>query len=55
MRQTHAVGEKLFVDFTGDTVPVFDGITREVRAAKIFVAVLLPRDSVTAAGNEGTD
>src|SRR5713101_5596430 len=40
MRQTHAAGEKLFVDFAGDTVLVFDGLTGEVRAAKIFVAVL---------------
>ena len=28
MRQAHAAGEKLFVDFGGDTVPVFDGLTR---------------------------
>jgi transposase len=28
------------VDFAGDTVPVFDGLTGEVSAAKIFVAVL---------------
>ena len=34
MRQTHAAGEKLFVDFAGDTVPVFDGLTGEVRAAR---------------------
>src|SRR4029077_5050837 len=40
MRQTHAAGEKLFVDFAGDTVPVFDGLTGEGRAAKIFVAVM---------------
>ena len=40
MRQTHAAGEKLFVDFAGDTVPVFDAVTGEVRDAKIFVAVL---------------
>ena len=40
MRQTHAAGEKLFVDFAGDTVPVFDGLTGEVSVAKIFVAVL---------------
>jgi hypothetical protein len=32
MRQTHPAGEKLFVDFAGDTVPVFDGLTEEVRA-----------------------
>ena len=40
MRQTHAAGEKLFVDFAGDTVSVFDGLTGEVREARIFVAVL---------------
>lgn len=40
MRQTHAAGEKLFVDFAGDTGPVFDGLTGEVRAAKVFVAVM---------------
>jgi transposase len=28
MRQAHPAGEKLFVDFGGDTVPVFDGLTR---------------------------
>jgi len=40
MRQTHAAGEKLFVDYAGDTVPVFDGATGEKRRAHIFVAVL---------------
>ena len=40
MRQTHAAGEKLFVDFAGDTVPVFDAATGEERRAHIFVAVL---------------
>ena len=30
MRQTHAAGEKLFVDFAGDTVPVFDALSGEV-------------------------
>jgi transposase len=49
MRQTHAAGEKLFVDFAGDTVPVFDGLTGQVRTAKIFVAVLGARTPVTAA------
>lgn len=39
-RQTHVAGEKLFVDFAGDTMPVFDAITGEVRETKIFVAVL---------------
>ena len=40
MRQTHAAGEKLFVDFAGDTVPVFDAATGMERRAHIFVAVL---------------
>ena len=41
MRQTHAGGDKLFVDYAGDTVPVIiDRLTGEVRQAQIFVAVL---------------
>ena len=40
MRQTHAAGEKLFVDWAGDTVPVSDAITGQERRAHIFVAVL---------------
>jgi hypothetical protein len=32
MRQTHVAGEKLFVDFAGDTLPVSDGLTGEIRA-----------------------
>ena len=41
MRQTHAAGERLFVDYAGDGVPVvIDRLTGEVRMAPIFVAVL---------------
>ena len=41
MRQTHAAGERLFVDYAGDGVPVvIDRLTGEVRKAQIFVAVL---------------
>jgi transposase len=41
MRQTHAAGEKLFVDFAGDGVPVIvDRLTGETRSAQIFVAVM---------------
>ena len=41
MRQTHVAGEKLFVDYAGDTVPVVvDRLTLEFRKAEIFVAVL---------------
>jgi transposase len=41
MRQSHAGGEKLFVDYAGDTVPVVvDRRTGEIRGAHLFVAVL---------------
>jgi len=40
LRQTHAPGEKLFVDYAGPTVPVTDPMTGEIRQAAIFVAVL---------------
>ena len=40
MRQTHIAGERLFVDYAGQTVPIIDAATGEVRRAQIFVAVL---------------
>jgi transposase len=40
MRQTHPAGEKLFVDYAGDTVPVLDQITNAERPAHIFIAAL---------------
>jgi hypothetical protein len=40
MRQVHGPAEKLFVDFAGDTVPVFDAATGVQRLAHVFVAVL---------------
>ena len=40
MRQDHRAGEKLFVDYAGQTVPVVDRTTGELRQAEIFVAVL---------------
>ena len=41
MRQTHAAGDRLFVDYAGDGVPVVvDRLTGELRMAQIFVAVL---------------
>jgi transposase len=41
MRQSHAAGERLFVDYAGDGVPVLiDRQTGELRKAQIFVAVL---------------
>ena len=40
LRQTYRAGEKMLVDFAGQTVPVVDPRTGEVRQAYIFVAVL---------------
>jgi len=40
LRQEHAPGDKLFVDYAGQTVPIQDRHTGAARAAQIFVAVL---------------
>jgi transposase len=40
LRQNHKAGEKMFVDYAGQTVPVIDGYTGQIREAQLFVAVL---------------
>ena len=40
MRQEHRPGEKLFVDWAGATIPVYDPQTGEAHPASLFVAVL---------------
>lgn len=40
MRQEHKAGEKMFVDYCGQTMPVTDHETGEVRETQVFVAVL---------------
>ena len=40
MRQDHAAGEKMFVDFSGDGIDIVDSRTGECLGAKLFVAVL---------------
>jgi transposase len=40
MRQVHRAGEKLFIDYSGDTVGVIDPASGEVLTAQIFVAVM---------------
>jgi transposase len=40
MRQNHKAGEKLFVDYCGQTLPITDRATGRVRQSQIFVAVL---------------
>jgi transposase len=40
LRQEHRAGEKLFIDFPGDTIPIVDRATGEITRAELFVAVL---------------
>ena len=41
MRQRHKAGEKVFVDYSGDTVPIYDEKTGQIKGnAQIFVAVM---------------
>ena len=40
MRQTHKAGEKMFVDYAGQTLPITNPETGEIREAQIFVATL---------------
>jgi transposase len=40
MRQDHRTGEKLFVDYAGQRVPIVNQHTGELREAQIFIAVL---------------
>lgn len=40
LRQVHKAGEKGFVDYAGQTIPVIHPQTGEVRQAQLFVAVL---------------
>jgi transposase len=40
MRQVHPAGERLFVDYAGQTMAIVDALTGEIRRAQVFVAVL---------------
>jgi transposase len=40
LRQEHRAGEKLFVDYAGQTVPIVDPATGEITQAQIFIAAL---------------
>lgn len=40
MKQVHLSGEKLFVDYSGLTMPIYNSKTGEIRKAQIFVGVL---------------
>ena len=40
MRQEHKLGEKAFIDWAGDTIPVVDPLTGEIRPCYLFLGVL---------------
>jgi len=40
MRQVHIAGEKVFVDYSGVTLPIYNQRTGEITYAQVFVAVL---------------
>jgi len=40
LRQEYRAGEKLFVDYAGQTIPIHDPLTGEVKEAYLFVATL---------------
>jgi transposase len=40
LRQSHRAGEKLFVDWAGDTIPIYDPHSGAVEQVSVFVAVL---------------
>jgi hypothetical protein len=40
LRQEYRAGEKLFVDYAGQTIPINDPLTGEIRQAQLFVATL---------------
>lgn len=40
LRMTHLAGEKMFVDYSGTRLKIYDPVTGEITMAEIFVAVL---------------
>ena len=55
LRQEHRAGEKLLVDYAGDTIPLVNPQTGEVRQAAIFVAVLGASSYTFAEATESQD
>ena len=53
MRQRHGAGEKLFVDYAGDTIDIFDPATGAARPMKLFVAAMGHRPYIYAEARPG--
>jgi transposase len=55
LRQTHRAGEKMFVDYAGATIPIYDPQSGEVQPAAVFVAVLGASSYTFAEATTGQD
>ena len=55
LRQEHRAGEKMFVDYAGATIPIYDPQTGEVQPAAVFVAVLGASSYTFAEATSGQD
>ena len=55
LRQQHRAGEKLFLDYAGQTVPIIDPATGEIHEAQIFIAALGASNHTFAEATLGQD
>ena len=55
LRQPHRAGERLFVDYAGQKVPIVDSTTGETSGASIFVAVMGASNYTYAEGSARQD
>ena len=55
LRQEHRAGEKMFVDYAGDTIPIYDPGNGDIRQASVFVAVLGASSYTFAEATSGQD
>ena len=55
LRQEHRAGEKMFVDYAGDTIAVYDPRTGDVQEAAVFVADLGASSYAFAEATSGQD
>jgi transposase len=55
LRQEHRAGEKLFIDYAGQTVPMIDPKTGEITQAQVFIAALGASNYTFAEASVGQD
>jgi len=55
LRQQHRAGEKLFIDYAGQSVPIIDPASGEITQAQIFIAALGASSYTFAEASAGQD